>query len=51
MMKGKCAPEITCGAPRATGTFARSPGGALVLSMFLKPNIFLAGDTAGRDLR
>ena len=36
--------------PRATGTRAL-PGGALVLSIFLKPNIFLAGDAAGRDLR
>jgi hypothetical protein len=30
---------------------ARSPNGALVLSIFLKPNKFLAGDAAGRDLR
>jgi hypothetical protein len=30
---------------------ARSPNGALVLSFFLKPNIFLSGEAAGRDLR
>jgi len=37
--------------PKGNRHIARSPKGALVLSMFLKPNIFLAGDTAGRDLR
>jgi anti-sigma factor ChrR (cupin superfamily) len=37
--------------PKGNRHIARSPGGALVLSMFLKPNIFLAGDAAGRDLR
>jgi anti-sigma factor ChrR (cupin superfamily) len=37
--------------PKDSRHIARSPGGALVLSMFLKPNIFLAGNAAGRDLR
>jgi anti-sigma factor ChrR (cupin superfamily) len=37
--------------PKGNRHIARSPGGALVLSMFLKPNIFLAGDGAGQDLR
>jgi quercetin dioxygenase-like cupin family protein len=37
--------------PKGNRHIARSPKGALVLSMFLKPNIFLAGDAVGRDLR
>jgi anti-sigma factor ChrR (cupin superfamily) len=37
--------------PKGNRHTARSPEGALVLSMFLKPNKFLAGDAAGRDLR
>ena len=37
--------------PKGNRHIARSPRGALVLSMFLKPNIFLAGEAAGRDLR
>ena len=37
--------------PKGNRHIARSPNGALVLSMFLKPNVFLAGDAAGRDLR
>ena len=37
--------------PKGNRHIARSPDGALVLSMFLKPNIFLAGDATGRDLR
>ena len=37
--------------PKGNRHIARSPNGALVLSMFLKPNIFLAGEAAGRDLR
>ena len=36
--------------PKGNRHIARSPGGALVLSIFLKPNIFLAGDAAGQDL-
>lgn len=30
---------------------ARAPNGALVLSMFLRPNKFLEGDLAGRELK
>ena len=30
---------------------ARSPNGALVLSMFLRPNIFLSDDKEGVQLR
>jgi len=37
--------------PKGNRHIARSPRGALVLSMFLKPNIFLAGDAEGRQLR
>jgi anti-sigma factor ChrR (cupin superfamily) len=37
--------------PKGNRHVARSPNGALVLSMFLKPNKFLAGDAAGQDLR
>ena len=37
--------------PKGNRHTARSPNGALVLSMFLKPNIFLAGDNAGAQLR
>jgi quercetin dioxygenase-like cupin family protein len=37
--------------PKGNRHIARSPNGALVLSMFLKPNIFLSGEAAGRDLR
>lgn len=36
--------------PRGNRHVARSPGGALVLSFFLKPNKFLAGGLAGREL-
>ena len=47
--------EVTAGnyvwRPKGNRHIARSPNGALVLSMFLKPNIFLAGDATGRDLR
>jgi len=37
--------------PKGNRHIARSPNGALVLSFFLKPNKFLAGDLAGRELR
>jgi anti-sigma factor ChrR (cupin superfamily) len=37
--------------PKGNRHLARSPNGALVLSFFLKPNVFLAGDATGRDLR
>jgi hypothetical protein len=30
---------------------ARAPNGALVLSMFLRPNKFLEGDLAERELK
>ena len=47
--------EVTAGnyvwRPKGNRHTARSPNGALVLSMFLKPNIFLTGDNAGRQLR
>ncbi len=36
--------------PAGNRHVARSPGGALVLSFFLKPNKFLAGDHAGQNL-
>jgi anti-sigma factor ChrR (cupin superfamily) len=37
--------------PKGNRHTVRSPNGALVLSMFLKPNKFLAGDAVGRELR
>ena len=47
--------EVTAGnyvwRPKGNRHTARSPNGALVLSMFLKPNIFLGGENEGRQLR
>jgi len=47
--------EVTAGnyvwRPKGNRHIARSPHGALVLSIFLKPNIFLTGDTEGMPLR
>ena len=47
--------EVTAGnyvwRPKGNRHIAKSPNGALVLSMFLKPNIFLGGHAAGQDLR
>jgi quercetin dioxygenase-like cupin family protein len=47
--------EVTAGnyvwRPKGSRHIARSPNGALVLSMFLRPNIFLAGATEGQQLR
>jgi anti-sigma factor ChrR (cupin superfamily) len=37
--------------PKGNRHVARSTNGALVLSMFLKPNIFLGGESKGRQLR
>ncbi len=37
--------------PKGNRHLARSPNGALVLSMFLRPNIFLTGDKDGLQLR
>ncbi len=47
--------EVTAGnyvwRPKGNRHSARSPNGALVLSMFLKPNIFLTDDKQGVRLR
>jgi len=47
--------EVTAGnyvwRPKGNRHTARSPNGALVLSMFLKPNIFLTEDKEGVQLR
>ena len=47
--------EVTAGnyvwRPKGNRHTARSPHGALVLSMFLKPNIFLGGSAEGQQLR
>jgi anti-sigma factor ChrR (cupin superfamily) len=47
--------EVTAGnyvwRPKGNRHSARSPNGALVLSMFLKPNIFLTDDKEGVQLR
>src|SRR5438067_7311981 len=37
--------------PKGNRHTARSPNGALVLSMCLNPNIFLSGENEGRQLR
>jgi anti-sigma factor ChrR (cupin superfamily) len=37
--------------PRGNRHLARSPDGALVLSFFLKPNKFLEGEHAGKELK
>ena len=47
--------EVTAGnyvwRPKGNRHTARSPNGALVLSMFLRPNIFLGDDKEGVQLR
>ena len=47
--------EVTAGnyvwRPKGNRHIARSPHGALVLSMFLKPNIFVGGAAEGQQLR
>ncbi|MDQ3259503.1 MAG: cupin domain-containing protein [Pseudomonadota bacterium] len=37
--------------PKGNRHLARSPNGALVISFFLKPNKFLTGDLAGKELK
>lgn len=37
--------------PKGNRHIARSPHGALVISFFLKPNKFLQGDLAGKELK
>jgi anti-sigma factor ChrR (cupin superfamily) len=37
--------------PKGNRHLARSPNGALVLSFFLKPNKFLTGALAGKELK
>ncbi|HVC55033.1 MAG TPA: cupin domain-containing protein [Stellaceae bacterium] len=47
--------EVTAGnyvwRPKGNRHIAKSPHGALVLSIFLKPNIFLTGTSEGQQLR
>jgi anti-sigma factor ChrR (cupin superfamily) len=47
--------EVTAGnyvwRPKGNRHIAKSPHGALVLSIFLKPNIFLTGAAEGQQLR
>ena len=47
--------EVTAGnyvwRPKGNRHIAKSPNGALVLSVFLKPNIFLGGAAEGQKLR
>jgi len=47
--------EVTAGnyvwRPKGNRHIAKSPNGALMLSVFLKPNIFLTGDKEGVQLR
>src|SRR5918996_1155421 len=46
--------EVTAGnyvwRPKGNRHTARAPNGALVLSIFLKPNIFLTGESEGQQL-
>jgi anti-sigma factor ChrR (cupin superfamily) len=37
--------------PKGNRHIARAPNGALVLSFFLKPNKFLSGELAGKELK
>ncbi len=37
--------------PKGNRHLARSPDGALVISFFLKPNLFLEGEHAGKELK
>ncbi|MCR4470436.1 cupin domain-containing protein [Burkholderia sp. SCN-KJ] len=37
--------------PKGNRHLARSPNGALVISFFLKPNVFLQGEFAGQELK
>ena len=37
--------------PKGNRHLARSPNGALVISFFLKPNKFLVGHLAGKELK
>jgi anti-sigma factor ChrR (cupin superfamily) len=37
--------------PKGNRHIARSPHGALVISFFLKPNLFLEGSHAGKELK
>jgi anti-sigma factor ChrR (cupin superfamily) len=37
--------------PKGNRHLARSPNGALVISFFLKPNKFLVGELAGKELK
>jgi len=47
--------EVTAGnyvwRPKGNRHIAKSPNGAIVLSIFLKPNIFLTGENEGTQLR
>lgn len=47
--------EVTAGnfvwRPKGNRHVARAPKGALVLAFFLRPNLFLAGPAAGKQLR
>ena len=47
--------EVTAGnyvwRPKGNRHIAKSPNGALVLSIFLKPNVFLSGASQGQQLR
>lgn len=49
--EGECSAGNYVWRPGGSRHVARSPNGALVLSFFLKPNIFLAGDAKGTQLK
>jgi anti-sigma factor ChrR (cupin superfamily) len=49
--EGECAQGNYVWRPRGNKHIASSPNGALVISFFLKPNKFLTGDLAGKELK
>jgi anti-sigma factor ChrR (cupin superfamily) len=49
--EGECTQGNYVWRPRGNKHIASSPNGALVISFFLKPNKFLTGDLAGKELK
>ncbi|MFM6991813.1 MAG: cupin domain-containing protein [Rhodoferax sp.] len=49
--EGECKAGDFVWRPKGNRHIARSPGGALVLSFFLKPNKFIGGKNDGKELK
>jgi hypothetical protein len=49
--EGECTQGNYVWRPRGNKHIASAPNGALVISFFLKPNKFLTGDLAGKELK